>query len=610
MTKAAWLANKSVDRCDKILDKMNKKRTLQMLALLMFLVLLAGAFLLRPHNSKARSNNPDKSEQTENQLPEIADLRHDKIGLGQRLTFGLEVIDEEADYIRIELVEKPKSAKFDQNTLTVDWTPQPSDGDSGKFVIKVTEMSPDKSRPNRSVTKEYNLKIVKERVKLKELPPTSLEVNAFVSIIDPERLKAANKKWGIVSFFQRAAEIEAEKQIKPGSGIQPSSGKQLFRDAMKQLAILHKNPAVDPTSSKFDPVWKAKNWELIAVRPRVNKKVFELRLVYFNEKAGPQAYFMPRMRIIRGGDATRPEALRQKNNYIFAKKFHETFFDGAEIKDFVKNDKAKYGEALANFITWTLNYSHPTEPMLRANFAALPHNSRLGGGNAYDNNGKYLHGDGWLLGAMKINPVVRNGRKVLAVNSPPMAGFVAGVKPSESGTHYEKARAPITDKNSPLYKKGWEKLYDPVNHTVHVPEIMPDGSIKKANVDTTLIARDYKFKYMVAKTKLRDPRRRLFEEKGMTCIQCHVRNFDEGDYLSSVQKPKKSIAKVENRKIPRVFFIIIPTLHNGRNEYIHREEQEQISNLQGVFRDYLGIKVHMNTPLALDWVHSTKKGRS
>ncbi|MBK8147620.1 MAG: hypothetical protein IPK58_05255 [Acidobacteria bacterium] len=59
-----------------------------------------------------------------NELPELMDFRHKEIGLGQRLFFGVEVIDEEGDLVRTELVAKPKSAKFNQNTLTVDWTPQ------------------------------------------------------------------------------------------------------------------------------------------------------------------------------------------------------------------------------------------------------------------------------------------------------------------------------------------------------------------------------------------------------------------------------------------------------------------------------------------------------
>ncbi len=587
------------------------KRNLKILALLIFAGFAAILFVQKPLTTKAEvDKKSDDHEKMENKLPEIADLHYDKIGRGQRLTFGLEVIDEEADFIKVELLEKPKSAKFNQNTLTVDWTPTKADGNEGKFLIKVTEMARDKSRPHRTVTKEYKLNIVDEKVKLKKLPPTTLEVNAFVSIIDPDRLKAANKKWDIVSLFQRIGEIEADKQKIKEKGIMPSSGKELFNDALKELAMLHKNPTLDPKGNKFDKDWKAENWKLIAVRPRINKKVFELRLVYFNDVVAEQAYLMSRMRIVRGDDAKRPAEITQKNNYIFAKKFHETFFDGKEMKDFVANDKAKYGEALADFLTWVLTYEDPKEPMLKANFAAFPHNSRLGGGNEYDKDGNYLHGDGWGLGAFKVNPGMRNGKKALVVNSPPLAGFVASIKPSEDGKKFKGAAPPAIDPNSDSYKKGWSLLYDEVHGTVHIPDELPDGTVKKTNLETTLNGYKYKSNIMVSETKLQDTRRRLFEEKGMSCIQCHVRNFDEGDYLQSVQKPTDNYQIVKNRPIPRLFFIITPTLHNGRNEYIHREEMEQVGNLKGVFRDYLGIDVNMSSPLSQDWVHSTKKGRS
>ncbi len=593
------------------LGEMNTKQKIQVFTLLIFAVFV-GLFLFQSFsitNAKIESTTDD-SKEMENRLPEIADLHHDKIGLGQRIFFGLEVIDEEADFVKVELVEKPKSAEFNQNTLTVDWTPRAEDGENGRFVVKATEIPRDKSRQQRTVTKEYNLKVVKEKVKLLELPPTSLEVDAFVSIIDPQRLAAVDKKWDIVSLFQRIGEIEADKQKIKENGIQPSNGKQLFRDSLKELAIMHKNPEIDPDGKQFNKVWNAENWHLIAVRPRINKKVFELRLVYFNTEAAEQVYLMPRMRIVRGDDAKRPAEITQKNNYTFAKKFHETFFDGENMKDFVKNDKAKYGEALEKFVTWVLIYNDPSEPLMKANFAALPHNSRLGGGNVYDEKGRYLYGDGWALGAMMVRPVMRNGKKIPAITSPPIAGFVASIKPNADGTVYKPVPAPVTDKNNPAYKKGWEDLIDEAHGTVYIPEVLPDGTVAKSNVDTTINAFDYKTKYMVAETELQDPRRRLFEEKGMTCMQCHVRNFDEGDYLMSVQKPKPSVEKVVNRPIPRVFFVIIPTLHGGRNEYIHREEQEQVGNLKGVFRDYLGVDVKMASPLSMDWVHNTKKGRS
>ncbi len=592
------------------------KRTLQLISISIFVGLVCVFSLSRIFVTNAKLEmgesiiSSNRSDSAKNRLPEIADLRHYEIGLGQRMTFGLEVIDEESDNVRIELIEKPKSAQFNQNTLTVDWTPQKSDGESGKFLVKVTELPRDKSREQRTVTKEYNIKIVKNPVKLLELPLTSLEVDALVTIIDPERLVAANKSWNIVNLYQRIGEIEADKQIKPGSDVQTSNGAQLFRDSLKELAIMHKNPRINPESKAYDKVWDAENWKLIAVRPRINKKVFELRLVYFNTEAAEQVYLMPRMRIIRGDDASRPEELRQKNNHEFAKLFHDTFFDGENLKPFVANDKTKYGEALNEFITKVLTYNDPKEPMMRANMAAIPHNSRLGGGNEYDEKGNYLFGDGWALGALKVGPVMRNGKKVLAAISPPIDGFVASIKPNSDGTAFKPVTAPVTDKNSPSYRKGWEEAIDAAHGTVYIPEEMADGTIGRSNIDTTINAFDYKTNFMVAETKLQDPRRRLFEEKGMTCIQCHVRNYDEGDYLTNLQKPNYAPENPQSRTIPRVFFIITPTLHSGRNEYIHREEQEQVGNLQGVFRDYLGINVRLNLPLALDWVHDTKKGRS
>ncbi len=534
-----------------------------------------------------------------------------EIGLGQRWYFGIEVIDEEGDLVRTELVEKPPSAKFNQNTLTVDWTPQKNEGKFGKFVVKVTEIPRDKLRQSRTVTKEFKVKIVKEPVKLLKMPPAPLEVNALVTIIDPERLRAANQKWNIVNLFQRIAEIEADKQIKPNSDIQPTNGEQLFRDSMKELAILHKNPTLNPDSPNYNPEWNAENWKLIAVRPRLNKRVFELRLIYFNIKAPEQAYLMPRMRLVRGKDAGRSEDLRLKNNTAFAKLFHETFFDGEKMKGFVANDKAKYGEALAEFMTKVLTYYDQDDPMMRGNLAAIPHNSRLGGGNEYDANGKYLYGDGWALGAIKVGPVMRDGKKVLAFISPFIDGFAASIKPNKDNTSYAPFPAPIGDVNNPNYQKGWDHLIDDDDKgNMAIPLETADGGIKRNNIDTTLNLYETQSQFRFAETTWRDARRRIFEERGMTCMQCHVRNFDEGNYLTDMRDPQKNPKDFATNPVPRVFFIITPTLHSGRSEYLRRSELEQVGNLTGVFRDYLGIKVKINSPLGAEWVHNTKKGKS
>lgn len=564
----------------------------------------------RPVPASANAIAPTASAPVENRLPEVKNPGHSEIGLGQRWTFGIEVIDEEGDLVRTELIEKPRSAKFNQNTLTVDWTPQPSDGRAGKFLVKVTEIPRDQTRPSRSFTTRFVVRIVKRPVKLLELPPASLEVDSLVTIIDPLRLRAAAEKWNITNLFNRIAEIESDKQIKPGSDVKPTTGAQLFRDAMKELAALHRNPTIDPDDARFNPDWNAENWKLIAVRPRLNKKVFELRLVYFNVKAAEQAYLMPRMRIVRGKDAGRPDDLRQKNNYQFAKMFHETFFDGENLKPFVASDKAKYGEALADFMTRVLNYYDPADPMMRANLAAMPHNSRLGGGNSYDEAGNYLYGDGWALGAMKVNPVTRDGKKVLAFTSPFIDGFAASIKPNKEGTAFRPVPPPAADISSPDFVRGWDALIDDDDKgNIAIPFEMPDGSIKRSNIDTSLNRFEIPSGFRFAENGFRDARRRIFEERGMTCVQCHVRNFDEGNYLVDLSDPSKN-GSTAVEKTERVFFIITPTLHSGRNEYMRRNEIAQVGNLQGVFRDYLGIRVKIDSPLAADWPFSTKKGKS
>ena len=592
------------------------KIKLQITVLLIFAGIVGVILFKRPVAAVAEDLSASVNSQyarlidSPNKLPEIMDFHHKEIGLGQRWFFGIEVIDEEGDLVRTELVEKPNSAKFNQNTLTVDWTPQKSDGKNPKFVVKVTEIPRDKTREQRTVTKEFKVKVVKKPVQLLKMPDAPLEVDALVTIIDPDRLKAVSEKWNILNLFQRIAEIEAEKQVKQGSGIEPTNGKELFKDAMKDLAILHKNPTLDPDSPQYNAEWNAEHWKLIAVRPRVNKKVFELRLVYFNVKAPEQAYLMPRMRIVRGGDASRPEETRIKNNETFIKLLHEAFFDGENLKPFVAKDKAKYGDALNDFVTKVLTYNDKDDPAMRANLAAIPHNSRLGGGNAYDENGKYLYGDGWLLGEMKVTPRSKNGRNVLTMNSTPFEGFVSSIKANKDGTSYAAVPAPAADENNPNYRKGWEALIDKPTGNLAIPKEMDDNSVKPNNFDTTLNRFETPGEFRFAETSWRDARRRIFEEKGMTCMQCHIRNFDEGNYLTNMRDPKKNPNDFATNPVERVFFIITPTLHSGRNEYMRRGELEQVGSLQGAMRDYLGIQVKINSPLAADWVHNTKKGKN
>ncbi len=280
-----------------------------------------------------------------NRLPELEPIRFERVGVGQRIFFGVAAIDEEGDDIRVEMTHKPASAKYNEETLTVDWTPTPKDRPEGTFVVKITEFPRDQVGISRCYNRTIQIAVQDEHIPESKLAPAPLEVETLVSITDVERLSVTNERWPITKFLERIAEIEFEKQTPKYDGLQKTTGEAMFRDMLRELATLHGNDGIDPDSPNFNPSFAAEHWRIIAIRPRLNKKVFELRFVFFNEEAAEQVYVMPRMRIIRGKDADFSEEIRQKNNLVNTQLIYEAFFDGPNLKPFVENDKKKYAEA-------------------------------------------------------------------------------------------------------------------------------------------------------------------------------------------------------------------------------------------------------------------------
>lgn len=586
--------------------------TLKLLCLLLFCalaaILLASRLQSTSASAQAGQNIGFPQGPTApggNRTPELDEIRFKRVGVGQRIFFGLAVIDEESDDVRVEVVQKPASAKYNEKTLTVDWTPNAADGPRGDFAVRLTENPRDGKTPQRTLLKTFSIAIERQPVALPSVPPAPLAVETLISITDAERLEAANRQWPITALFQRIAEIEAAKQIKPDNQIQKTTGAALFRDALKSLAALHHNEEIDPDSPRFNRQWEAANWRLIMVRPRVNKKIFELRLVYRNVVAAEPVYLMPRMRITRGKD---PEILkdnewRQKNNRAFAALLHNAFFDGAALKPFVAADKRKYGEALAEFITRVVTYNDPADARMQANFAALPHNARLGGDDTLDAQGRYVRGNGWALGVMKVTPAERGGRKELAFTNEVIDGFATSIK-APDGKAYKPVPAPSFVPGTASYVKDFDKLIDVLGFA----SIPDEHDARPLTIDASSISRPFKERFMVEETSLRDPRRRLMEERGMTCIQCHVRNFDEGDYLdTAVSNPAQVARMTPVRDIPRLFFVITPD--EVRSEFLRRSEQEQVDNLRGVMRDYLNVRVQIEQALTDNWPFDTTKGR-
>ncbi|HEY0385321.1 MAG TPA: hypothetical protein VGC64_04890, partial [Pyrinomonadaceae bacterium] len=231
-------------------------QTLKLISLLLFCALASLSFISRQTVADAGSASGKPAVNAKSALsvlpanhpPELTPIKFERVGLGQRIVFGLGAIDEESDDVRIEVVQKPGSAKFNQRTLTVDWTPQPKDDRQGQFVVRITEFARETGTQTGTSIKTFNIRVEPRAVETNFLDPAPVEVETLVSVTDPERLAAANGRWPLVALFQRIAEIEAAKPANQGKNIQPSTGELLFRDALRNLSALHHNEEINPDS--------------------------------------------------------------------------------------------------------------------------------------------------------------------------------------------------------------------------------------------------------------------------------------------------------------------------------------------------------------------------
>src|ERR671915_180544 len=137
-------------------------RSLKLTCLVLFCA-LAGTIVFSRFKADAGNAQPvsvslSATQTSENRPPEMDDIRIKRVGLGQHIFFGISVIDEETDDIRVEMTEKPASAKYNEKTLTVDWTPRKSDGKMGAFAVRITEYPRGGGSP-RTYVKTFNIEI-------------------------------------------------------------------------------------------------------------------------------------------------------------------------------------------------------------------------------------------------------------------------------------------------------------------------------------------------------------------------------------------------------------------------------------------------------------------
>src|SRR5687767_394296 len=89
--------------------------------------------------SGAAAKVPAPTVDLANRPPELELPPYHRVAPGRAIAFGLNVVDQDGDTVRVDLLEKPASAQYDPVTLTVRWKPTAKDAPQGRFLVKVTE---------------------------------------------------------------------------------------------------------------------------------------------------------------------------------------------------------------------------------------------------------------------------------------------------------------------------------------------------------------------------------------------------------------------------------------------------------------------------------------
>lgn len=490
--------------------------------------------------------------------PELFPPPFKTVGVGQTVAFSTAAIDQDLDDVRVMVTAMPASARFDALTQTVTWTPAKADLAAGKgaFTLEVTDLT--HGTAARQV--QWEIAVGKKKVALPVAPRAWDSAETVFTIRDPARLASAAATFPFDLMLSTAARMMRPSLPADVVGkLADPDRKALFRSFLKGMAEVHGNPRLDPDDAGFDKAsfGDPRSWKLVAVRPRIDKKFHELRLVYQAVKAPEPVFAMFRVRPVQDRPDLPPEA-RAENNRVFAELLWKYLLgpDGAPAAKLVK-DPAAHSKAVSLFIRAVMTYKGK-EPWAQAGFLALPTEARMGGGSARNPDGSYASGDGWAWSVMK--PVISGGdTPTQAYVNIPIPGFWTHTVPSPDGKAWIGKCAPAFDPDDKTHTPGWEVLCRKALGFVDLPD-EAGGKVQPAKLDAVNRFRAHKQGPAVASLALDDGRRDHGEENGMTCAQCHIRNFGVRDYGDpATAAPGAGAPRAGNRPLPTLNFQIIPT---------------------------------------------------
>ena len=477
-----------------------------------------------------------------------------KVAVGQTISFSTAVIDQDLDETSVTVSKMPATATFDPITQTVTWTPNASDVPKGDFELAIRQ-------PGRAkqTTKTFSIEVVKgKRVAAPVAPVQSPVIETLLLIRSPGRLAQVNKDWPIDKLLQVGAEtfrlqIPEEKRKLLGA---PLDGKTAFEQMLVGLAQTHHNKRLDPTASEFDKAafGDPKSWKIVAFRPRIDKAWTELRVVYQAMNAPEPVFAMFRLRpVVEYAPAgPRPDEEREANNKIFLGMVARRLMkDGGPNPKFVK-DEAAEGRAVSALMTDVMMFDDTkTKPYLHGFEIGIALEGRMGGGSARNADGTYKSGDGWGWSAQK--PFQSADGKTQQYVNIAIPGFWTDTQPSKDGKTWVPTCA------EKFTQPEFQTLCRKTMGLVDLPE-MNDGKVIHGKVDANNLYFEHKKSWSVEHVALEDGRRDLGEENGMTCSQCHIRNFGMHDFGDAANvDPSKGTPKAPNHAIGTLAFQIIPT---------------------------------------------------
>lgn len=515
---------------------------------------------------------------------------------GREVAFGLDVVDEEMDPVRVELGDHPQGAELDPRTLTVHWRVPRNATGAQHFVVRITDHA---GQPNQNtVERPIDVQVAARAPVAGQPAVASPLVGSLVTVTSPDYLARTARDWPIERVIEtlRDGVVDALPEAERASVTRPS-GAVIFRELLTQYAQNHLNPRLDPSSPQFDHHFESAHWRLVAVRPRVNKSIEELRLAYQAVDVAEPVWMMFRVRLFRGAMPSSP-AVAQANNTAFTRLVHDAFYNGDQLKPGIAEGRAPaVSTSLATLVRSVMTFRDPANEQLRTGLVAIPQEARMGGGSVFDAQGAYQSGNAWAftVANLRVEPAQGATRAVHAFTAP-ISQFTFDIGESADHSAFVSVCPPRYRDGGAGNEPGLAALCAP-DGGVRIRERDAQGHWIATRRDSLNEHIDVTAREMVASVPLRDVRRRNFEENGMTCVQCHMRNFDDGVLAEpQARDPRVHDPITPARDIDRVAQTILPVGAVRRSPWLVQQETFQLCDLGRKMNAQLGTHVVLACP--------------